>query len=146
MVPWHLGLFLCTDHQQAAIEMIFRVSHHRCLRCSWGILTFNSQKTCYFNCLLMFLSFPTYGYISIILDCWCFVYKFLCNKFTLHVQIIIYWRNLKDAFFFSFCEICKEFVLQCTEMNKHWKLVYCCLILYFQRQESHNLTFGGKGR
>lgn len=139
-MPWCLGLFLRTDRDVVDEFLATDVSvaheefwHSTVRKCATSTV-----------CLLMFLSFSTCGYISIILYCWCSMYEFLCNKFTLYVQTIIYWRNLKDAFF-SFCEVCKEFLLQCTEMNKHWKLVYCCKLLYFQREESHRWTFGNKG-
>lgn len=79
------------------IEMICRVSYSRWLRCVIFGIGHNGATS-------PVLSFPTCGFISIILDCWCFIYELLCNKFTLLVQIIIYWKKmlerfLKDAFF-----------------------------------------------
>lgn len=49
-----------------------------------------------------------------------------------------YWIEFEGCFF-SFCEICKEFVLQCTKMNKHWKFMFCYLLLFFS-QKNKNCT------
>lgn len=81
------------DHQQAATEMMVTVTD--VCAAYQIILAFDTHKLC----SLVFPSFPTRGFISIILDCWCFSYELLCNQFTLLVRIIIYWKNLKDAFF-----------------------------------------------
>lgn len=150
-MPWHLGLFLRTDHQPAVLEMIFRLFSFFLLlhtRSFWHLKFITCATS------TVFLSFSTCGFISIILDCWCFIYELICNKFTLLVQIIIYWKKcserfLKDGIFFPFCEICKEFVLQCTEMNKHWKLICCLLLIYcrlllFSSKETRIAQFGGQ--
>lgn len=129
------GLFLRTDRQQAAIVLILSTDVYTAHKVKTLNLAFDIRKTLDFSSVVFFFStlggmlsglvFPTCGFIFIIIGCWCFVYELLSNKFTHLVRLITYRKNvqkrfLKDAFF-PFCELCKEFVLQCTQMNKHWK-------------------------
>lgn len=93
-VHWCHGVwdyFLCTDHQQAAVEMIWRVSYCRCLHCtsSFWHSTFRNCATVvvFFFSVLVFSNL--WLFFPIILDCWCFIYEFLRSKFTPLVQIII---------------------------------------------------------
>lgn len=130
LMSWHLGLFLCANHQQAALEMIFRVLYHtstlhmRLLRHP----TFRNCATspvfhCFFSSFTILWLYFHHPW-SLVLHLWISlqqVYISCPNNYLL--------ENLKDALF-SFCEICKDFVLQCTEMNKHWKWIYGCFFLF----------------
>lgn len=90
----------------------------------------NCNSIFLFLFFLVFLSFPTCGFISIFLDCWCFVYELLCNKFTLPVQIIIYWKNtewnLKDAFF-HFVKYVKNL---CCSVQRWINTGNLCFVIY----------------